>query len=142
MNFRDWFSKLKLQQRLKWRKRKPGTGVNTDEERADPAGSPPRLGPHVTADDGHDNGANTVGGQVYLTDRLPQPDGPGSTPAGEIENKQADVGISKGNPGVRVVVGSGPGRGENNADGETTEQVYTSPHVPIPHREEPEGMVT
>ena len=142
MNFRDSFSKLKkkLQQRPRWRKRKPGTGANADEERADPVGSPPRLGPHVTADDGHDNGANTVGGQVYLTDRPPQPDEPGSTPTGEIENKRADVGVSKRNPGVRVAVGSGPGRGENNADGETTEQVYASPSTPISHREEPGGM--
>ena len=139
MNFRDSFSKLKkkLQQRPRWRKRKPGTGANADEERADPVGSHPRLGPHVTADDGHDNGANTVGA---VANRPPQPDEPESTPAGEIESKQADVGVSKRNPGVRVVVGSGPGRGENGAGGETTEQVYASPSTPISHREEPGGM--
>ena len=161
MDMRDSFSKLKkkLKHPLTGRKNKPsGTGVDTGEERLDPAGSLPRSGPHVVAGGGpnrDEDGAKADRWQVRPTDLLsqfPQPDQSEPVPARGSENYQegGEEGVGGGGvsqdhshpqPGAEVVVGGGPSRGGNDTDGEKTEWVYPSPSTPSIQRSgKPDGV--
>jgi len=112
MDIRNPFSglKKKIKHRLGRSKRNPdGMGASTGGESVDSTTSLPQTAePHVVAGESHDQ-VNTVGEQVFSTDR-PQPDGSESAPTHGSENDQeAEITQSHPPPHSDSEIGLGSG---------------------------------
>jgi len=139
MNIQEPFSKLKKKLKHKLaggRQKSDGIGIGSDGERADPTSSLPRPESRVAV------GGGRAG-------RPPQPDDPGSEPAGESGTYRKERDVKRGEltqryshlpPDIEVGVGSGsgPGREGDSADGERVEQRHSSPSATL-HSEKPDS---
>jgi len=150
MDLRGSFSRLKKKIKHPESKRKPDrTGVDSDGERLDPAGSLSQPVP-VIVGAGHgqgEKGANVDGRQVRSAVQLPQQDESRLIPAGGNETERGggeasvDGRYSHPRPEVEVAVGSGPGWEGGGASGEKVGHVYPSPPIPsITHGRKPNSM--
>jgi len=154
MDIRESLSRLKKRVKHLGSKRKPDrSGADTDGEIVDPANPLPRPEYHGAAGDGGWDGVHVGRLQARSTDRPPQPDEPELVTAGESENGQGggEAGangreVSRGDSHpyqhVRVVVGSGPSREGDDANGEGVGCIYScsSATRSVSRSGKPDGM--
>lgn len=148
MDIRNSFSELKkkLKHLLTVIKCNPGrTGADAGGERADRAGSLPQPEPHVAAGGSQRQDRSAA-------DRPLQPGQPASVPVyggekekeegrADVDGREVSQACSDLHSEVGVVVGSGPGREGNGADGEKPVRVYPSlSALSIPSSGKPGGM--